>query len=273
MDEEKKNEPRVKERYGPGGLHRSTYQLKPRYSNYNAVALTDKAQVRKFIDAEVAGHGRALELDEGNSLRKVAETLGLRGVAENIITTAAGFLVKDLVDEDHTYLRPAYNSDLSGLWELSKDFENPEADRRKKDDWRFAPIWRKGDRFILRRNETGIEEIAEMMREAGKDVDMEALRMNAGYLITNARSKFRTTREMRLDRLPEEFARALRPVRIMDHQDALDLVNPEGWIIKEVMLHLAEYKGVPPWKLATLLEQSYHGEGPFERKEDDEQKS
>lgn len=268
---DKKANARAKERWGPGRTGRPHYRLKPRFSGYQSVNLESEEDAQKFIAEEKAMYKRACDEKLGPGMSEVGRLLGLRGVCEKITLCAHGWLVEDLIETEVRYMQPAFGTELCGLWELIRDFENPDADRRVKDNWLSLPIWKKGMRFVLRRNDIALDGLISMAKEAGANLDEQHMIEQAGYLVRSARGRWRH-HEGRLDRFPHEFGMCLRPVPIKSAREAIDLVGPDDYSLKEVLIHLVDDQHyTTPWKFATLLEQSYHGEGPFEQDNPDAQ--
>lgn len=266
---------RAKEREHAGHHYPTAYQLKPRYSDLKAQYTEWEESVSKCIEEESRMYELALSGERGPALKQIAEKMGKACIVEKCTRSAAGVTVKDMMDESIPTFTLPYNIDvdLSGLWELTCAIENPDADRRIKNDWRVEPIWKEGTRFVLERNDSGYEDFLEILQDAGADVSQEKkdkLRRSAGYLVRRADLRWRHHNK-KLDELPDGFDLSLKNVTITSMAAVYDLVSPDELCVREVLAYLVDKRfATQPHRVATLLEQHQHGEGPFRVEDEDE---
>ncbi len=277
-----------KEQYGPGPSGESIYRFKPRYSNYNPHALSNRVELEKGIEEETRIFSAALSGELGTEMRDLANKYGLRGIAEVVERSPAGLIVRDMLDPldapEELFVRPGY--DCSGLWETQSDWENPNADRRAKGDWRLEPFWPKGTRFVLRRNQHSIdmkisllEDAIEALNEPSSKVsekdrdeqvkkikakieDRESILHESGYEVRKAGSR---NAFVPMGKMPKGFDRDLRASNITDANAAFDLIDFDPSHLRDVLAYLVDGVGsMLPWRLANLLEQAREGLGYFE---------
>lgn len=265
---------RARYRRNGGSYYSTTYQIKPRYSTLNARYTESEEEANKCIAEEIRMYELAIKGESGPALKQIAENIGKACIVEKCTRSAAGVTVEDLIVKETPSFTLTYNLDvdLSGLWELTCPIENDEADRRIKNDWRVEPIWKEGTRFALNRNDSGYEDLLAILEEEGVEVSQEKkdkLRRAAGYLVTRADGRWRHHNKKLAD-LPEDFGLSLRSVRISSMSAAYDLVSPDEHCVRKVLAYLVDKRhAVPAYRVATLLEQQQHGEGPFRAEDED----
>jgi len=259
------------------------YFFKPRYSKYMPGRTTESG-ILPFMDEEKRSFELALQGSLGEGMKTFAKNHGLSGICEKHTRTAGGVLVEDLIGPQER-IHVIVNDNIEGLWELASDFENPQADRRAKNDWKLMPVWEKGMRFRIRPNTMGIdivkeryETLAKSLEETG-DTDrakhFRSLMEDESHLLGQAGWLIKASRvsgsETNADHLPEGFLLHLRPVPVVTLQDAIDsIAGAEAWNLREVLEYLVDGKKVmPAHRIADLLECSISGMGYFEPMEED----
>lgn len=277
------------ERYGPGPDSGPVFHFKPRYSNYNPFNSGSERNIEEAVAEEKGNFTAALAGDYGPEMMRHANKYGLRGIAEAIEITPAGFIVRDLLDPvdapKEFFVTP--DRDASGLWELQSNWENPSGDGRVKDDWRLEPVWEKGTRFVLRRNQHAMDMNVEALEDAlvalnepgsnateeGKEEQARKIKAKlanknwllhqSGFEIRKAGARGYTFIPMR--KMPEGFDRDLRRVPILDAQDAFDLIDFAPSNLRQILAYLVDGESsMVAWRLANLLEQASEGLGYFE---------
>jgi len=275
-----------KELKGPGGWDGgSAYHFKPRYSSYRPFETEDSSRCDSAVSAEKTARGRMLDGLLGQEAKERALREGLGGIFERIDLHPDGLTVVDLLNRDEPpFLRPVPGRDMSGLWELTDDFENEDADRRTKNDWRLEPIWKKGTRFVLARNEMGYRIIADQKKtiisvleeeEDDKHLEkIEALKAelededtiwaDAGYVIHKCDAQHQWEKPLSNIAQCKRFKSLLKPVPIMKTQDAFDYARTQEYHIRDVLEYLVKDGKLQAWQLANLLHQASEGLGYFE---------
>lgn len=251
------------------------YNVKPKYTP-GSPGQVDQAMAFRVVDEERRCYAESLDGRYGERLQQIAKDHGLGGIVERVSELAIGWEVHDLIT-DERFIRPFVSDaiDLSGLYELMSDFENPTPDRRTKDDWRTAPDWKEGKRFVIERNrmaEQMIRERWQTVNEVLVESDKEPrevpsdteIRHEAGYTVVAARQRHRASSKKMFSKLPLEFARALRKVPINTGRDVFDLIGPDSYAIECILEHLIDIEDVDIDDVQDLFKQWEKGEGPFE---------
>lgn len=251
-----------KERNSAGSELGPIYRFKPRYSNYNPYATGSESNIEPAMKEEKETFVAALAGDLGPEMKAHANKYGLRGIAEIVEITPAGLIVRDLMDllnaPEELFVRP--KCDVSGLWELKSDWENPNADRRTKGEWRLEPIWAKGTRFVIRRNQDAMDIITEALHDALDALNepdakesadewfergdkIRAKLANKSWLLHEAGFEIRKAGEhgfVPMHKMPHGFDRDLKSVPILNAKDAFDLVNFEAHNLREILEYLVD---------------------------------
>lgn len=242
------------------------YNVKPRYTP-GSPGMVDQKTAEHVAAQERRCFKEALDGTYGDHLQNVAKTQELLGIVERVYETAIGWEVHDLLT-DAQYMRPfTGEGDLSGLYELSCEFENPEPDGRRVRDWRFDSVWGANMRFVITPNDGAISMLHEVNEQIPDDrkLSEEKIREKAGYMITKARDEHRTTKRLKLSDLPMEFLRSLQKVPLLHARDAFDLHENVGDNAEEILCYIVDkLELLDPEHLSDLLRDHYDGVGPFE---------
>jgi len=147
------------------------------------------------------------------------------------------------------------------------------------------PVWPKGTRFVLRRNEdalemmvSALEDALEALEEPDSKASTEERERQASKIKKKLAGKggllYQAGFEIRkaggrgfvpMGNMPKGFDRDMRSVPIINAKAAFDLVGHESHNLKEVLGYIVDGESnMVAWKLANLLEQSSKGLGHFE---------